>query len=106
MSRHNNREAVYKVRFRNEGMVKTATVVALNYEQAERMARSFLKVISVAKARRDYDRIVAKEFADFTTELIKDIAQPKLTPLAMDEFIWLRRNQRRENIPKDKNKKD
>jgi len=33
---------------------------------------------------------------------MKDIAQPKMSPLAMDEFIWLRRNKRIGNSIKDK----
>jgi hypothetical protein len=102
MSRRNNREQIFTIRFRSSGMVKTASVMALSHKRAERLAEAFPNVIGVAKARGIYDRMVNKELTQLTTELIQDIAQPKLSPLAMDEFIWLRRNKRRENMNKDK----
>lgn len=102
MSRHTSLENTWKVRFRDDGMVKTAFVVALDHKHAERLADSFPNVIGVSKATRDYFRIEQHEITRLSTELIKDIAQPKMTPLAMDEFLWMRRNKRVENKNKDR----
>ena len=102
MGRHNNREQVYTIRFGTHSVVKEASVIALNHKQAERMAGDFPNVKGVAKARRDYDKIIARELIDLGTNLMKDIAQPSMTPLAMDEFLWMRRNKRVENKNKDR----
>lgn len=106
MPRHNNREQVYNIRFGTHSVVKEASVVALNHKQAERMAMNFPNVKSVAKARKDYDRIVESEFKTFTTRIMEDIAQPKMSPVAMDEFLWIRRRNRLANRDKDKNALD
>lgn len=103
MPRHNNRERVYNIRFGTHSVVKEASVIALDHKQAERMARAFPNVKSVSKAQKDYDRIMESEFKTFTTRIMEDIAQPAMTPLAMDEFIWMRRNKRIENKERDKN---
>ena len=102
MGRHNNREQVFIVRFGTHSVVKEASIIALNHKQAEKMASDFPNVKSVSKAKTVYDKIVMNEFNQFTTKLMEDIAQPRMTPLAMDEFIWLRRNKRIENKEKDK----
>lgn len=102
MSRASSLEDTWKIRFRDDDRIKTAFVTAKDHKRAERLAQSFPNVIGVSKATRDYYRIKESELTKITTELIKDIAQPKLTPLALDEFIWLRRNERRENMAKDK----
>ena len=105
MGRHNNREQVYTVRFGVHNFRESpqeASVIAMNHKQAERMAKAFPNVKSVAKAKTAYDRIVRSELSDFTTKLMQDIARPKMTPLAMDEFLWMRRSRRVENKNKDK----
>lgn len=106
MGRHNHREQVYNIRFGTHSVVKEASVIALNHKQAERLASAFPNVKSVSKARRDYERIMESEFKTFTTKIMEDIAQPAMTPLAMDEFIWLRRNKRIENREKDRDSID
>jgi hypothetical protein len=107
MGRHNNREQVYIVRFGVHNFhdtPKKANVIAMSHKQAERMAKDYPDVKSVAKAQKVYDRIENRALVDFTTKLMQDIAQPKMTPLAMDEFLWMRRTKRIEN--RDKDKKD
>ena len=93
----------WKIRFRSNGQIKTSFVNAKDHKRAERLANSFPNVISVSKARNDYVRIEKADFSKFTDELMKDIAKPQMTPLAMDEFLWMRRNRRIENKNKDKN---
>jgi hypothetical protein len=102
MGRKNNRAEVYLVRFRSHSQVKTASVVAVSLKRAESLAESFPNVIGISKAQKVYDRIMNKELVTFTDKIMADIAQPKMSPLAMDEFIWLRRNKRIENRDKDK----
>lgn len=102
MSRKNKREQVYIVRFGTHSVSQKASVIAIDHKHAERIAKKFPNVKSVAKAQRDYDRITNSEFARKTMDLVQDIAQPKMTPLAMDEFLWLRRRNRINNKRKDR----
>ena len=102
MSRRNNREQVYKIRFRDDGMIKTSIVTTANRSRLESMARSYPNVIGVSKATNNVRGMIGVELKNLTTELMKDIAQPKMTPLAMDEFLWMRRNKRVENKNKDR----
>lgn len=102
MSRVSSLWDTWKIRFRDDDGIKTAFVTAKDHKRAERLAQSFPNVIGVSKASRDYYRIKQSELAKVSTELIKDIAQPTMTPLAMDEFLWMRRNKRIENKNKDK----
>jgi hypothetical protein len=101
MGRHNNREQVYIIRFGTHSVVKKASVIALNHNQAERMAQNFPNVKGVFKAQRDYEGIERGEFRNFTNKVMAD-NKPMMTALALDEFIWLRRNKRIENKDKDK----
>lgn len=102
MGRHNRREEVYLIRFRSHSEVKTASVIAVSQKRAEGLAGSFPNVIGVSKAQKVYDRILNKELTTLTDRIMADIAQPRMSPLAMDEFLWLRRNKRIENKDKDK----
>jgi hypothetical protein len=86
------------------GQVKESTVIAYDHKKAERLACDFPNVISVAKATKDYDRIVNREFSNFSEHVIADNKPLEpVSAIAMDEFIWQRRNKRRDNMFKDKN---
>jgi hypothetical protein len=102
MSRSATIEETWKIRFRVHGHIKTALVTAKDHKRAEGLAHSYPNVISVSKASNDYYRIERRELITFTDKLMADIAQPKMSPLALDEFIWMRRNKRVENREKDK----
>ncbi len=102
MSRSSSLENTWKIRFRFDGRTKTAFVIAKDHKRAERLAQSYPNVIGVSKATRDYIRIETKNFKTFTDKIMENIAQPKLSPLAMDEFLWLRRNKRIDNRDKDR----
>ena len=107
MGRKNNRMESFGVRFKDNGRIKTAVVEAVGHERAERKASAFPNVISVHKLF--YDRIIYHEVNEIkkTTDLMQDIAQPKMSPLAMDEFIWMRKNKRKQNLEnKSKDKLD
>lgn len=101
MSRSATIEETWKIRFRVQGRIKTALVTAKDHKRAEGLAHTYPNVISVSKASNDYYRIERRELLTFTDKLMADIAQPKMTALAMDEFIWMRRNKRIENRDKD-----
>ena len=102
MPRHNNREEVFTIRFGTHSTVREATRIAVDHKQAERIARTFPNVKSVAKANREYYRIADSEMRTMTNNIMKDIAKPKISPIAMDEFLWMRRTRRIENKSKDK----
>ncbi len=102
MSRAATIEKTWMVRFRVKGETKTALVKAKDHKRAERLADAYPNVIGVSKATNDYYRIADAELRTFTNDLMKDIAKPKMSPLAMDEFLWMRRNKRFENKSKDK----
>ena len=105
MSRVSTLDDTWKVRFRSGGQVKTSLVIAKDHKRAERRANlNYPNVISVSKAKEDYYRIIGDEQNHFTDRLMKDIAKPKMSPLAMDEFLWMRRVKRIDN--RDKDKKD
>jgi len=101
MSRAATIEDTWKIRFRSKGQIRTSLVTAKDHKRAERLAQAYPNVISVAKARNDYYRIANSELRSVSNELMKDIAQPTTTPLAMDEFLWMRRNRRVENRKRD-----
>jgi len=102
MSRVSSLEDTWIIRFRFHGEIKSSLVTAKGHKRAERLAKSYPNVIGVSKARKAYYRIANDELNTFTNNIMKDIAQPKMSPLAMDEFIWLRRNKRIGNSIKDK----
>lgn len=103
MSRASTLDDTWKVRYRSSGEIKTSLITAKDHERAERKAQlRYPNILSVSKAREDYYRVTGDERNLFTTRLMEDIAKPKMSPLAMDEFLWLRRNKRIENKDKDK----
>ena len=102
MSRASTLDDTWKIRFHTGGQIKTAFVIAKDHKRAERLAQAYPNVIGVSKARRDFYRIADSELHTLTNEMMKDIAQPKMTPLAMDEFLWMRRKKRIDNKNKDK----
>ena len=102
MGRHNQRETVYLVRFRSHGEVKTASVVAASQKRAESLAGSFPRVVSVAKAQEVYTKIENKAMRVINSRIMSENIVPRLSPIAMDEFLWIRRTKRIENKDKDK----
>jgi hypothetical protein len=105
MSRAATLENKWKIRFYSgRSRISTAIITAKDHKRAERKAQSFRGihgVISVSKLSDDYERIEKKELKIMTERVIED-NKNILSPLAMDEFIWLRRNKRLENKYKDK----
>lgn len=107
MGRRNKREKVYSIRFKRNGLSVTASVIAVNQKQAERLAGAFPRVERVFKTQGVYDRMMNRELTDLTTNLMKDIAKPTIQPLALDEFLWQRKSKRKDNIAnKEKDRLD
>jgi len=103
MSRTSVLEAPWKVRFRVGNEIKTSIIIAKDHKKAERKAQlTYPHILGVSKANEDYYRVTGDEGNLFATRLMRDIACPKMSPLAMDEFLWLRRTKRIENKDKDK----
>ena len=101
MSRVSSLGDTWIIRFRVHGKINTSLVTAKDHKRAERKAKAYPNVIGVSKARNDVFRIANDELKTFTNNLMKEIAKPALTPLAMDEFIWKRRKKRVENRSKE-----
>jgi hypothetical protein len=99
-------ENKWKVRYYSgQSRVSTAIITAKDHKRAERKAQLMFKgihgIIGISKLSDDYERIERKELKIMTERIIED-NRNILSPLAMDEFIWLRRNKRIENRSKDK----
>lgn len=101
MSRKNKREGVWEIRFRDNGTIKTGTVTTFDNKMAKRLAKSYPNVISVRK--RFYDRIIYHEVNEVVKHVEAEQQKVSTNPLAMDEFLWMRRQKRIKNRVKDKN---
>jgi hypothetical protein len=99
MGRSNGRTLTFEARFVSGGKVKSAIIEARDHKRAERKAQEFPHLLSVEKI--GYKAGLGLLATKLTDDLMKDIAQPRMSPIAMDEFLWLRRNKRIQNKVKD-----
>ena len=105
MSRAATLDNKWKIRFYSgSSRVSTVIVTAKDHKRAEKKAKMFRGihgVISVSKLTRDYEHIEKSELRILTNKVMED-NKKQFSPLAMDEFLWLRRKKRIENKDKDK----
>lgn len=102
MSRASTLEQTFKISWDNGRKSKLVNVKG--HERAERIAKSYPDVVSVAKV--DPIKVYGVLANRITDELMEDIANPKMSPLAFDEFLWMRRKNRRKNRIINKKKLD
>lgn len=97
-------EQAFEVRFRINGYVKVAHIFARDHVRAEKRAEKFPHVIWVRKV--DPYRVAGNLDCD---KLFKEVGEvdrvvgnPYKSAIAMDEMIWEKRINRRNNLGKDK----
>lgn len=96
---------VAKSRFINyaDKKIQTAFITAFGAKKADDIAHHrFSHIVSVAKASDSYIRIERSQLKTFEQKVLADNKIIRVSPIALDEMLWMRRNKRIENREKDK----